>query len=98
MSILLRSDTLVSLVLNLLIFIGLNRWFLPEHLVLIIPVVCLLGFLGILGGAENWTVLLSFHDVVFCLMSFLNACIFHLSEGKGITFLLHGVKIVDSTV
>ena len=79
MCLLLRSDTLVSLVLNLLIFIGLNQWFLPDHLVLILPVMCFLGFLGILGGAENWTMLPSFHGVVFCLLSSFNACIFHLS-------------------
>ena len=57
------------------------------------------GFLGILGWVENWTVLLLFHGInIFCLLLSWNACIFHLREGKGITFLLHGVKIVDSVV
>ena len=51
MLILFRSDTFVSGVLGLFVFIGLN-WFLPDHLVLILPVVCFLGFLGILGGVE----------------------------------------------
>ena len=47
-----KSDTFVSWVLCLLVFIGLNL-FLPDHLVLIMPVVLFLEFLGILGGAEN---------------------------------------------
>ena len=95
MSILFRSDTLVSIVLNLLIFIGLNQWFLPDHLVPILPVVCFLGFLGVLEGAENWSVTIVpwYHHILSC-----NAFIFCLREGKGITFLLHGVKIVDSAV
>ena len=97
-STLFNSHTFVSGVLGLLIFIGLNQ-FLPDHLVLILPVVCFLRFLGILVGVENWTVLPSFHGIViFCLLSSWNACIFYLREGNGITFLLHGVKIIDSTV
>ena len=47
-----RPDTFASGVLGLLVFVGFNL-FLPEHLVLIFPVVLFLGFLGILGGAEN---------------------------------------------
>ena len=47
-----RSDTFAYGVLGLLVFIGLNL-FLPNHLVLILPVVLFLGFLGVLGGAEN---------------------------------------------
>ena len=43
MLILFKSDTFVSIVLNLL-FMGLNLWFLLDHLVLIVPVACLLGF------------------------------------------------------
>ena len=62
-----NSDTFESEVLCLLTFIGFNQ-FLLDHLVLILPLVCFLRFLGILGWAENWTVLLSFHGiVVFCL-------------------------------
>ena len=80
---LLRSGTLAFIVLNLLVFIWLNQWFLLDHLVLILPVICLIGCLGTLGGAENWTVLPSFHGVMFCLLSSVNACIFHLSDGKG---------------
>ena len=90
MSTLYNSDTFVSGVLGLLIFIGLNQ-FLPDHLFLILPVVYFLRFLGILGRAENWNVILLFHGIViFCLLSSWNACIFCLKEGNGITFLLHG--------
>ena len=97
MSILLKADTFVSIVLNLLIFMGLHLWFLSDHLVLILSVVYFLEFLDVLGGVENWTELPPFHGIVmFCLLSSSNSCIFCLKEGKGITVLLHGVKIVDS--
>ena len=52
MLILFKSDTFVSMVLNLLVFMGLNLWFLSDHLVLILPVTCFLGFLGFLGGQK----------------------------------------------
>ena len=98
MSTLSTSDTFVSRVLGLLIFTEL-KLFLPDHLVLILPVVHFLRFLGILGGVGNWNMLPSFHGIVIsCLLSSWNACIFHLREGNGITFLLHGVKIMHSVV
>ena len=76
-----------------------QSWFYYVDLILILPVAHFLGFLGISGGAENWTGLTLFHRIiVFCLLSSLKACIFHLKERKGITFLLHGVKNVDSVV
>ena len=92
------SNTFVSGVLGLLIFIRLNL-FLPDNLVLILPVVYFLRFLGILGGAESWNVLPSFHGfVASCLLSSWNVCIFCLREASGITFLLRGVKIMDSMI
>ena len=98
MSTLSSSNTFVSGVSGLLIFIGLNL-FLPDHLFLILPVICFLRFLGIFGGVENWNVLPSFQGIVICcLLSSWNVCIFHLREGNGITFLLHGAKIMDSMV
>ena len=98
MSTLSSSNTFASRMLGLLVFIGLNL-FLPDHLVLILPVVCFIRFLVILVGAEIWmhyqhSMVLSFP--VFS--SSWNPCIFHLREGNGITFLLHGVKIMDSMV
>ena len=51
-SILSSSGTFMSEVLGLLVFIALNL-FLPDHLVLILPVVLFLGFLVVLRGAEN---------------------------------------------
>ena len=97
-SVLFGCDTFVSGVLGLLTFIGLSQ-LLPDHLVLILPEVHFLRFLGILGGTEKWVLLLSFHGtVVFCLLSSWNACIFHLKEGNRITSLLHGIKIMHSEV
>ena len=56
-----------------------------KPMVLILPVAHFLGFLGILGGAENSTELPLFHGIViFCLLSSLNAWIFCLSEGRGL--------------
>ena len=102
MSTMFSSKTFVSEVLGLLVFIGINL-FLPDHLVLILPVVCFLGFLVIFGGTENWNVVLSFHGIIISyLLASWNACIFHLREGKGITaefmIILHRLKILDSAV
>ena len=98
MSTLSNAITFVSGVLGLLIFIGLNL-ILPDYLVLLLPAVCFLGFLGIFGRVKNWNTLPSFHGiVVFCLLSSWNAYIFCLREGNGVTFLLHGIKIMDFMV
>ena len=97
MSILSSSKTFESGVLSLLIFIGLNL-FLPDHLALIIPVAHFLGFLGILGGVENWNALPLLNGIVVsCLLSSWQACVFHLKEGK-VLLSYHGVNIMDSMI
>ena len=85
-SVLFMSILSVFVVLHLLVFMGLNLWFLWDHLVLILPRACFLEILGVLGSAENWTVLPLFHGLVFCFLSSLNAWFFCLNEGKGSHF------------
>ena len=97
MSTLSSSNTTVLEVLGLHIFKGLNL-FLPDHLVQILPVVHFLGFLGISGGAEIGMCCHYSMVSLFSVLSSSNASIFSFIEGKGITFLLHGVKIMDSMV
>ena len=89
----------VFIVLYLLVLIRLYPWFLLEHLVLILLKAHFLKFWDGLGRAENCKIVPLFHGIIMCcLLSSLNACILCLNEGKGIILLLHGVKIVNSTV
>ena len=57
------------------------------------------GALGRFGGPENWGIIPLFHIIIASLLfSSLKACILHLKEGRGITLLLYGENIVDSTM
>ena len=78
-----------------LVLIGLKWWLQLDHRVLTLPGACLLGILGGFVGVESEGIQV---NVVCPLLSSLKAFTFFLKEGKGITLLLHGVKMVVSMV
>ena len=86
----------VSGVLGLLVFMGLYLDLL-DHLALILPEAVFLGLVCVTGGAENWKVLPHCNTFSHLWLSWY-AWIVHHREEKGVTFLLHGVNIMDSTV
>ena len=85
----------VPSVSNLFVLIGLKLWLQLDHQVLTLPGVHFLGVWGGFVGVEIWGIEVK---VFYPLLSSLNALIFFLREGKGVTFLLHRVKMVASTV
>ena len=77
----------------------MNRWLWLDHLVLVLSGAHLLGLWEGFGGPENWGIIPLFHiSIASLLFSSLKACILHLKDGTGITLLLYGENIVDSTV
>ena len=81
--------------LILFVFIRMNKWLQLDHFS---PDLALGTFLGFQEGfvrVEIWGIQVEF---ICPLLSSLNALIFLPREEKGITFLLHIVKMVDSVV
>ena len=97
MSTLSSSNTFVSGVLGLLIFIGL-KLFLPDHLVLIYQWFTSLGFMASWEGQKLECVTIIPWCCHFLLLSSWNACTFHLRGEMGSLFLLHAIQIMNSMV
>ena len=95
MLILFASIRSVPNILSQLVLTGLKQWLQLDHLVLTLPGVHFLGFLG--GFVRVLTRCMQVR-VIHPLVSSLKALMFFLKEEKGVTLLLHGVKMVVSVV
>ena len=83
MSSLFQSLELLSHVLHLSVFMGLNLCLWLDHLVLVLPKAYFLGLCLGLGGAEKYGIALSLSHTITCLLSSWKAWISYVTRGKG---------------